>query len=352
MGGPVPLGYVAKDKKLVVIPDEAEAVRLIFRRYLELGAIGPLLQDLDAKGVITKRRQLSSGRSVGGGRFGKGALNHFLRNRCYIGEIEHRGKIFAGAHEPILDRELFEAVQAKLVSNAVARKLTLKSSPAVLTGKIYDDRGNRMGPSHSQKKGIRYRYYVSKAVLQRRPAEAGSVPRVPAQEIESLVADALQSSCPSEEDGAPLSTLEKVVVKRGLLEVHLYDRDSEDGAAAKILAVEWSPPNGRAAKGLIKPHGNREKKAPANREALLTAIAKARVWMEELIDNRVTITELAEREGKGERYIRLLLPLAFTAPLKVQAIADPHYPQRDSLNALVRSPSKWSDQSALKGDTA
>jgi site-specific DNA recombinase len=187
MGGTVPLGYINQCKKLVIVPEEAETVRMIFRRYLELGAIGPLLQELDRLGIKTKQRRLSNGGVDGGGRFGKGGLNHFLKNHCYIGEIKHRGEIHAGSHEPILDRELFDAVQARLESNTVERKLRLRADPAALTGKIFDDRGNRMGPSHVVKNGVRYRYYVSNAILQRRPLEAGSVARVPAAEIEALV---------------------------------------------------------------------------------------------------------------------------------------------------------------------
>lgn len=72
MGGQVPLGYVNIDKKLVVVPEEAETVRWIFKRYLELGAILPLLKELHQSGLKTKKRQLSTGRVVGGCQFGKG----------------------------------------------------------------------------------------------------------------------------------------------------------------------------------------------------------------------------------------------------------------------------------------
>ena len=88
---------------------------------------------------------------------------------------------------------LFEAVQAKLAANAVTRQVRLKGSPAILTGRIFDDRGNRMSPTHSNKLGVRYRYYVSHAILQKRKAEAGSVARVPAAEIEKLVLDGIRN---------------------------------------------------------------------------------------------------------------------------------------------------------------
>src|SRR5207247_5863827 len=113
VGGPVPLGYAAVDKKIVVVPAEAESVRTIFARYLELGSIRALAEDLDRRGIRSKPR-LSNGRTVGGGRFGVGALAYLLKNRFYIGEVVYRGEVHRSAHEPIVDSAPFEAVQAKL----------------------------------------------------------------------------------------------------------------------------------------------------------------------------------------------------------------------------------------------
>jgi len=186
VGGVVPLGYASSNKKLMVVPDEANTVRLIFQRYLELGSVRALAQDLDRRGIRTKRRALANGQSIGGIRFGIGALAHLLKNRFYVGEVVYRGETHTGEHEHILDRELFEAVQAKLNGNAVERQLRLKASPALLAGRIFDDRGNRMIPTHTNKHGARYRYYVSHAILQKRKDEAGSVSRVPAQKLKPL----------------------------------------------------------------------------------------------------------------------------------------------------------------------
>src|SRR5882672_3407153 len=126
-------------------------------------------------------------------RFSVGPMAHLLKNRFYLGEVVYRGEVHAGEHEPILDRDLFEAVQAKLAANAVARKVRLRGSASILTGRIFDDRGNRMSPTHSNKLGVRYRYYVSHALLQNRKEEAGSVIRVPAPEIEQLVLDGVRT---------------------------------------------------------------------------------------------------------------------------------------------------------------
>ena len=105
VGGPVPLGYASISKKLVVVPEDAETVRAIFARYVALGSIGPLAEDLDRSGIRTKQRRV---------RFGVGALAYLLKNRIYIGEVVYRGEVHRGEHEPILDRDVFEAAQAKL----------------------------------------------------------------------------------------------------------------------------------------------------------------------------------------------------------------------------------------------
>src|SRR5437764_153513 len=134
VGGPVPLGYAAVDKKIMVVPAEAAAVRTMFERYLALGSIRGLADDLDRRGIRSKVRKLSDGRTIGGGSFGVGALAHLLKNRFYIGEVVYRGDIHRGDHEPILDPALFEAVQSKLAAQAVARRCRVRGWSAVLTG--------------------------------------------------------------------------------------------------------------------------------------------------------------------------------------------------------------------------
>jgi hypothetical protein len=112
---------------------------------------------------------------------------------CFIHEVEvvYRGETHSGEHVSIIDRPTFEAVQVKLAENARARRVCVESSPAILMGRIFDDRGNRMTPSHSSKDGVRYRYYVSHVLLQRRKKDAGHVTRVPAIQLEKLVVEAI-----------------------------------------------------------------------------------------------------------------------------------------------------------------
>jgi hypothetical protein len=115
---------------------EADTVRTIFSRYLALGSVRALAHELDHRGIRTKQRALANGRAMGGGAFGVGALAYLLRNRFYIGEVVYRGEIFRGSHEPILDPDLFAAVQAKLSAQAVERRCSLRGTPALLTGRL------------------------------------------------------------------------------------------------------------------------------------------------------------------------------------------------------------------------
>ena len=189
-GGTVPLGYDAKDKKLVINKSEAETVRTIFRLYLELGSFSKLVAELDRRKIVTKRRKTKVAKYQGGIPFTYGPLAYFLKNRIYIGETHHGGKWFKGEHEAILDRPTFDRVQELLKSNTVKRKVKFSESGALLQGKLFDDKGNRMGPSFSSKNGVRYRFYVSTA-LRGRNHKAGSVTRISAPEIEGLVEAAL-----------------------------------------------------------------------------------------------------------------------------------------------------------------
>jgi hypothetical protein len=189
VGGMVPLGYDTKDRKISINESEAELVRTIFRRYLNLGSINLLVADLRKSGLVTKARTLRTGGTVGGIPFGRGMLAHVLRNRFYIGEVAFKGEVLAGEQPAIVDRTLFDAVQAKLTEQLNNHTTTRMKSDALLVGRIFDDRGNRMSPSHARKRGVKYRYYLSSALLEGRHDQSGSTRRVPAAEIEALVAE-------------------------------------------------------------------------------------------------------------------------------------------------------------------
>src|SRR5262249_32005931 len=172
MGGTIPLGYDVRDRKLVVNEDEAERVRLIFRQYLALGCVAKLRADLEQRRVRSKSRVLTSGRVQGGCSFGHGALYHLLQNRIYRGEVVHKGDPYPGEHKAIVDEELWSAVQARLAENRKGRRKSRIETSALLGGLIYDDRGNLMSPSYAVRRGNRYRYYISSALLRDRRAPA------------------------------------------------------------------------------------------------------------------------------------------------------------------------------------
>ena len=162
-------------------------MRTIFRSYLKLGSLNLLMADLRKRGIVTKVRTLKSGEKVGGIPFTRGPLAHLLRNRFYIGEVAFKGEVLNGEQTAIVDRALFDAVQAKLDAQINARRAARTNTEALLAGRIFDDRGNRMTLSHARKRGIKYRYYLSSALLQGQSERAGSISRVPAAEIEALV---------------------------------------------------------------------------------------------------------------------------------------------------------------------
>ena len=152
MGGNVPLGYDAKDRKLSVNETEAATVRLIFRRYAELGSVALLRGELDLLGIVSKRREGAGGRLAGGQHFSRGALYLMLQNRLYRGEITHRGVAYPGQHAAIIDHELWQIVQDKLAANRQDRSLAAgaeASSPSA--GLIADAGGNPMTPTLCQK---------------------------------------------------------------------------------------------------------------------------------------------------------------------------------------------------------
>ena len=168
MGGTVPLGYRVKNRKLVIDETEAQTVRAIFDTFLKAGSLSETQAILRRQGIATRRRVLSSGRIIGGVPLTNGPLHCLLTNRTYLGEVNHKGASYLGEHAPIIPNELFAAIQAKLADSRNGRSANRSRSGALLLGKIFDDRGNRMSPSHAIKGGIRYRYYVSAAILQGR----------------------------------------------------------------------------------------------------------------------------------------------------------------------------------------
>jgi hypothetical protein len=366
------------DKKIVVVAAEAEAVRTIFARYLELGSVRALAEDLDRQGIRSKPRRLSDGRTIGGGCFGVGALAHLLKNRFYIGEVVYRGAVHRGEHEAILDSALFAAVQGKLAAQAVARRCRLRGPSALLTGRIFDEYGNRMSPTHANKVGARYRYYISRAVLQKKSQVPGSPGRVPAAELEALVLAALRHHLNASGTGEQLPGNDRDLVERHLERVTLtsneiklrvreiveeapqelcaHDTANNNSSGCPIadvttIAVPWRSPVPAAVRGIVHVPAHNTPIKPSRREALLIAIAKARQWMDDLAHGRVaSFAAIARREAKVERHIRLLAPLAFLSPRIVSALLDGTAPASLTITALARAlPYSWTEQEQRLG---
>lgn len=269
-----------------------------------------------------------------------------------------------------MDRALFEAVQAKLNGNAVERLRRLKVSPALFAGRIFDDRGNRMTPTHTNKHGARYRYYVSHAILQKRRDEVGSVSRVPAPEIETVVLKALRERFGVDGSGREATfaddhdlierQLERVIIKAQAIEIHFAGhaerlKETSTGMASAceagdlpqaIVTVPWSAATFAEVKGILHSPSARSIMSSETREVLLSAIAKARSWIEDIVEGRVgSFSEIASREGKVERHIRLLTALAFVSPRMILAIMDGSAPADLTVTGLAQAlPHSWTEQ--------
>jgi site-specific DNA recombinase len=134
VGGNLPLGYEMKDRKIAVVEEEAEQVRFIFRRYLELGSVNELVRDLGERNIKTKFKKLSTGATRGGIPFGRGSLYYLLSNHFYIGEVKYKNEILPGEQPPILDRALFEAVRKQALAQWSHRTLARSKSDHLLAG--------------------------------------------------------------------------------------------------------------------------------------------------------------------------------------------------------------------------
>jgi hypothetical protein len=357
MGGTLPLGYRIQDRKLVMDEAEAETVRFIFRRYLELQSLTALISELTERGIRTKERPLTSGAARGGIPFSVGPLAYLLKNRTYLGEIVHRGERHRGEHEPIVAEDMFAAVQDQLASRKRGRHNLLASSSA-LAGRIFDDRGHRMTPTHASKGGARYRYYVSCPVLQGRGDEAGAVRRVSAPDVEAAVIKALRAHGPELEEFSDAELieqrLERVVVREAELQITFVADDS----STSTVTVLWSAPRHYRKREIISRPGDeasddlRMRPLRAERRAkLIEGIAKARGWIQEMTSGKVSSTAaIAERESCSERSVRITLNLAFLSPAIVQAAVDGTLPRGAGLTSLAELPMSWAGQHrALRG---
>jgi site-specific DNA recombinase len=320
-----PLGYDTKDRKITVNEAEAERVRTIFRGYLKLGSLNLLMADLRKRRIATKVRTLKSGQKVGGIPFTRGPLAHLLRNRFYIGEVAFKGEILKGEQIAIVDRELFDAVQARLDAQINRRKTARTNSEALLAGRIFDDRGNRMTPSHVRKRGIKYRYYLSSVLLQGQSDRAGSISRVPAAEIEAVIVRSVRErlKLSASVDGRRIidTYIARVDIRPGKLVIKVVQAQRRKGRAPGDLTlhIPWHKPPSKRRREILIPDAIEPQNArpirSETRATLVAAIARGRRWLKELVDDtRVTVESIAKREKCSSRQVNMTISLAFLAP--------------------------------------
>jgi site-specific DNA recombinase len=179
MGGWTPLGYEVRDRKLIVHEADAERVRAIFRRFVQLKSATRLAGELVAAGATNRY----------GHALDKGVLYKLLNNRVYIGEAVHKGTSYPGEHEAIIDRALWDQVHAILKESPRKRAARARAqTPALLKGLLFGADGAAMSPTHTRKSGKLYRYYISQTAMKRGRSDC-PIRQVPAAEIERIVLD-------------------------------------------------------------------------------------------------------------------------------------------------------------------
>lgn len=340
-GGTVPLGYEARDKKLVINPTEVQTVRTIFRRYIELQSFSRLVADLDKRGIVTKKRHTKVKKFNGGIPFTYGPLAHVLKNRIYIGETGHGGKWYPGEHKPIVDRKTFDKAQELLAAGVNKRSVKRSDSGALLIGKLFDDCGNAMSPSFSTKNGARYRFYVSSAILRGRKTEAGSVARVSAADIERTLINALRARL----------KIDKVVFDADVIGTYVERAELRNRAikitttpATRIRSNQFSIPWQVREPGsatIIEADGERQPDAK-----LVQAIVRAHAWLHYLHSSKFdTVEALAASVKLHPKLVRQELRYAFLAPSITEAIIYGNQPATLSLARIPKTLTlAWPDQ--------
>jgi site-specific DNA recombinase len=367
MGGNVPLGYDVKYRQLVINPTEAAIVRSIYGRYLQVNSIIALVEELRQKGTTTKH---VGGR--GGIWFGRGSLNHLLRNRLYIGEIHFQGANYAGQHDAIVDRELWEQVQAKLNAAAAAQRSGARAlEPSLLSGLLWDPAGRKMSPTHGCKNKQRYRYYVT---VTAHYEKTQSPFRFSAHAIELIVVDRLASwlddasaqACP----GSAASEVQEELAaagsdalalragtnseKRSVLLRRISRIDLSDSTVAiELIGVEarLTAQLGQVRRGndvRIVIRASSPMPAKPQNEELVHMLADARAAQHLALSKPDhSLADLARSAGRSERVFKRMLRLSYLSPSIVQAILEGDEPPSLTCRGLHRIssiPIAWEEQ--------
>jgi site-specific DNA recombinase len=408
MGGQPPLGYDAQDRKLVVNEGEAVTVRHIFLRYAQLRSVRTLQQELACDQIVSKVRVDRFGRACGGRPLARGALYLILQNPIYRGEIVHKDQRYQGEHAAIVDPELWATVQKILDTNRVDRETGADAAePSLLAGLLFDEAGERLTPTHANKQGRRYRYYVSQRLVTGDRRSAPDARRIPAGDLERLVIDRIRDWIADE--AAVYHAIEPLVAdvdrRQAVLEqaVDLSERwpelaPSEGKAILRrlvhrievgrdsvqvevrpavllrdLVAADAVPPGrrscrehspvvtltiaarlkrvGMATKLLIEGEATGTRSAPDR--SLLRLLAQAHQYRTLVLQgDGKPISALVKHAGVGASCFARVLRLAFLAPDVVTAILqDRQAPELNAklLSLQVRLPIGWKDQAAALG---
>ncbi|ABI64468.1 MULTISPECIES: recombinase family protein [Maricaulis] len=383
MGGYIPLGYTPNGRTLDIVPDEAQTVRRIFNLYDELGCLRLVEQAAVREGLRTKTREANDPKMRGGKSFSRGRIQNLLRNPLYIGKIRHKDIIHEGQHSGIVDDEVFKRVQEKL--DAASRRADKRRAGnpgkivSLLAGKVFDDQGRRLTPSHTSRGSRRFRYYVSRDLIRKSGNTNVDGLRLPAKTLEDAVAACLSkylSECQGElsagqntsvteiskrtntlealaksDQETRLATIQKVVIEPGKLTITAELVRSDGDARADEELVTFVAPFTHRRRG-VETKLILSDQAPTPDANLQKNLGRALAWLED-IHAGVRMEEIAERENLSSRFIRDRLQMAFLSPKIMDAILKGTQPAHLTSNTFVRAdiPLDWSDQEALFGFT-
>ena len=191
MGGNPPLGYNVENRSLVINDEEAKTVKFIYEKFLETESYFAVTDWLNNSGYRTKIRQLTNGKTIGGGKFQKNTVLHILKNPYYKGCVTHKDQVYPGQHEAIIDEETWGRVQNVFANHEESRAKSCCSrnfmAPSFLKGIIRCESCDTvMIPTHCVKKGVRYRYYTCQKHLKFKSCDS-SFKTVPAGPVEEQV---------------------------------------------------------------------------------------------------------------------------------------------------------------------
>ncbi len=379
MGGNVPIGYEPDHRTLIINEAEATTVRTVFRLYLEHGNVRRVKEEADRLGLTTKVRNGIDGRMRGGRPLSRGYIYKLLSNPLYVGRIAHKGNTYDGQHPAIINTEIWNAVQVKLATNAGERtSKTRASEPSPLMGKLFDESGVTLTPSHAVKSGRRYRYYVSKRLIDSVVVAKNdqSTWRLPAREIERIVSEAVAGlladppsltntlrgqgiaadhirdllEAASRWRGEVLDLVERVDLSSDKITMAINLSALSSNTSTTVLHTVPTQIRRRGVEMRLVLNGLGAQAAKPD-PALIKAVARAHKWFEDLRTGRArSFIEIAKNEGVSDRYVSHLMPLAFLAPDIVEAILAGTQPTDLTAEKLIKRtdlPMDWEEQKNL-----